>query len=390
MCSPLYSFTADELLKIRKSAKTETLWEALNKYALTTNDPKACGFIASLSRYRRLSEGLSTDALISLIFRESGLLALASRYGRRDNLSLFHSYARKYEQTSFKGLYSFLSYISEVISGNEKLPVAKDDSEHDSVSIITIHKSKGLEFPVCILAGASSSGGGEKGKLRFSDNFGIALRAKDESGLATVENPVFNIVTHKNDAVDFDEELRVLYVALTRARERLYVYASLPRAAYLDEIEERRAFLSPYFATKAASLLDIIMLGRNCGALITDEHSSAEEGAKAPQESEREEHNEKPSVACSADEYLRRFTFENPLAYLERIPEKISVSKLTPTVLDGSEVYEINLSELELNEKTEGKSARKTLTPTVPRFISGKDDKESAKAGIATHMIMQF
>ena len=390
MCSPLYGFTADELLRIRKYAKTETLWEALSKYAEGTKDPKACGFIASLSRYRELSLGMSTDALISLIFRESGILALAARYGRRDNLTLFHAYARKYEQTSFKGLYSFLSYISEVIAGEEKLPVAKEDNDSDSVSIITIHKSKGLEYPVCILANASANGGGSSDKLRFSDNFGIAMRPRDTTGLALIENPAFNVVTHRNEAVDFEEELRVLYVALTRARERLYVYATLPKASYLDEMEERRAFLSPYFASRASSLLDIIMLGRNCGLLITDEaHAPSDTSQTETEEKADKTESKENAKGCGKDEYLKRFTFENPLSHLERIPEKISVSKLTPTVLDGSEMYETPISELHIDKDGE-RHIDKEITVTVPRFISGKDDRESAKRGIATHMIMQF
>ena len=388
MCSPLYGFTPDELLEIRKGSKSETLWEALGEYAASGKGAKACDFIASLERYRRLSEGLSTDALLSLIFRESGLLALAARHGRRDNLSLFHSFARKYEQTSFKGLYSFLSYISEVLAGKEKLPTAKEDNDTDSVSIITIHKSKGLEYPVCFLANAGAGGSADTDKLRFSDDFGIALRPRDDTGLALLDNPAFNIVSHKNDATDFEEELRVLYVALTRARERLYVYATMPKAGYIEEMDIRREFLSPYFATKASSLLDIIMLGRNCGLLITDESLAPKDDAPAQDAAPEEPTEAAPTpTLCSSEDYLRRFTFKNPLSHLETIPEKISVSKLSPSVLDGSEEYEVSLSEM---KGAEASSEDEPFSPTVPRFISGEDDRESAKRGIATHMIMQF
>ena len=392
MCSPIYEFTPDELLSVRQSSDAETLWEALGEYAaLYPDNKKVSGFISSIERYRRLAEGRSTDALISLIFRESGLPALAARGGSRENLVLFHSYARRYESTSFKGLYSFLSYISEVIAGKEKLPTAKEDNETDCVSIITIHKSKGLEYPVCILANASAGGNADKDKLRFADDFGIAMRPRDDTGLALVENPAFNIVSLKNSESEFEEELRVLYVALTRARERLYVYATVPRAGYLDEIEERRAFLSPYFATTASSLLDIIMLGRNCGVIVEEMPSGlTENGGKSDEEeSDASSSTEHQGLDPKAyGEYLRRFTFINPLRHLEEIPEKISVSKLSPTVLDGTEEETVELHEI-IGDEAHPSDTGDEL-PILPKFVTGEDSGESAKRGIATHMVMQF
>lgn len=410
MCSPLFEFSPDELLCIRRFSDAETLWEAINEYSLKhTDDLKVSGFIESLKRYRKLAEGQSTDALISLIFRESGLLALAARSGGRDNLVLFHSYARRYEQTSFKGLYSFLSYISEVIAGNEKLATAKEEDESDSVSIITIHKSKGLEFPVCFLANASARAPSDSSKLAFTDDFGIALRPRDDTGLALVDNPAFNIVSAKNGISEFEEDLRVLYVALTRARERLYIYANTPRKNYIEEMAERREFLSPYFATTASSLLDIIMLGRSSGVLIEEALQETSDGSVCEQdlaaEAEPTEKASKAVASATREEYLRRFTFRNPLGHLETVPEKISVSKLKPNILDGCDDVAVDLYDLfDRNESASeeyidedgtdcaitSESDSEERAPMLPKFITGKDLGESAKRGIATHMVMQF
>lgn len=415
MCSPLFSFTPDELLKIRKASSSETLWEALMEYVEEHPDySHGVSFISAIERYRKLSEGQPTDVLISLIFRESGLLALAARNGGRENLTLFHSYARKYEETSFKGLYSFLAYITEVIEGREKFGTAKNNDTSEGVSIITIHKSKGLEFPVCFIANASTGFVRTPDTIRFSEDFGIALLPKDDTGLALVDNPVCHAIEHYKKKKEFEEELRVLYVALTRAREQLYVYAVAPRAHYVDDIMQRRDFLSPYFASKASSLLDIILLSRNCGTLTLDqpldygkvifdaqlaqtaEESIAEtfECSKEPDVSSTEEQKK---YTLLKDEFVRRFSFTNPLLHLETLPEKISVSKLSPTVLDNSDGSEVELeaffnvnntllSEIAANEVQPSDPE----APTLPSFITGTEANKSAKRGIATHMVLQF
>ena len=121
MVSPLYSFTFDELCEIRLNSEDMPLYESLLAYNEAHPEfEKGAEFVKEITRYRTLSEGMSVDALISLIYRETGLLALASVNGGRENLVLLHGYARSYERSSFKGLYSFISYVNEIIeSGGE-------------------------------------------------------------------------------------------------------------------------------------------------------------------------------------------------------------------------------------------------------------------------------
>ena len=275
MLSPLFAFTADEVLKIRRSSRAESLWEALTDYVKDNPDfTRGRAFIASILKYRRLAEEERSDAIISMIYRESGLMALASRNGSRDNLILLHSYARKFEGEEFKGLYSFISYINEIIEKGETFPAAAASEESSSVRIMTVHKSKGLEFPVTILAGADAASKDRGGKIFFHESFGIAIRTKDDTGLAIIDNPVSHAISKYIKSVEFDEELRVLYVALTRAREQLYVYGVAPKmnvTEYLDYIDRLRDVLNPYFAAKAKSFLDIIMLGKSTGNVIIED-----------------------------------------------------------------------------------------------------------------------
>ncbi len=400
MLSPLFGFTPDEILKIRRSSDKETLWEALGDYVKT--DPaysRGRGFIASILKYRRLAEGTRADALISMIYRESGLMTLASANGGRDNLILLHSYARKYEADEFKGLYSFISYINAVLERGETFPAASVVDENDAVRIMTIHKSKGLEFPVTILAGASSVGSNRSGRIFFHENFGIAIKTKDDSGLAVVDNPVTHAIQHYIRSVEFDEELRVLYVALTRAREQLYVYGMCPKKTaddYVDYVDRMRDALNPYFASKAKSFLNLIMISRTCGKLVI-ESPAAEEGEceSTAITSEGKLSLYEPDV--TSEEYKSRFSFRYANSHLEKLPKKISVSRLSPAMLDTDESA-VGLDELSVVESFLHKETRTEDTvdpeaaslPILPRFITGKDEGESAKRGIATHKVLQF
>jgi ATP-dependent exoDNAse (exonuclease V) beta subunit len=215
----------------------------------------------------------------------------------------------------------------------------------------------------------------------------------------------------------------VLYVALTRAREYLYVYGTVPKANYSDYIDGMRDILSPYFAMKAESFMDIILMSKSCGTLTLDpafdtDEDSEDMFAENLFESAESEMNEENDVAAEDDgeneeltnEFLRRFSFTPPKHHLESLPEKVSVSRLSPTVLDDTAAEDTALRELfsdsslflydkeraedfepgdEDSERDEdGERAEKA--PTLPSFISGTPENESAKRGIATHTVLQF
>jgi ATP-dependent helicase/nuclease subunit A len=334
---------------------------------------------------------------------------------RQANLRLLADRAREYAERSFGSLYGFIQYIETVKKNQVDIPQATLLSENDNVvRIMTIHKSKGLEFPVTFIAGASTPlKSSSKSRIMFSDNFGIAMKFKDDTGLALVENPPRKLLKNYLDGCEYEEELRVLYVALTRARERLYIYGTVSAGGaeeYIEEMNELSAILSPHLAKNARSLLDIIMTGKTIGKTFIDlpKDIGIEIDTEADAESEEAEDtadtDEGYPEVC-AEEYIRRFEYEYPLKALESLPEKISISKLTPTVLDGAEESEMTLEELlklegisfadgeELGEDAlcEGEEpTAKEKRATLPAFMSGSSTDESAKRGIATHNVLQF
>ncbi len=393
MRSPLFDFSLDELLRIRHTdTAASSLYDALLTYCKENPEyERGAELVAALERYRRLSEGQSVADVIARLYRETGLTSLVSETARA-NLDLFYEYARSFEASSFKGLYNFIKYVNSAINRDMSLDEKKEAYSEGTVKIITAHKSKGLEFPVVFLADAAKTmSRRERGRLRYADSFAVSMSVRTESGLALLENPVNNIIADYNARGDFEEELRVLYVALTRAKERLYVIGTSPSVkaeSFAERIEFLKDTLTPYSVYKLPSYLAAIMVsGGLCSRLFWEEPEACggdepcEESVEIPEEPKPEP----APVTFTEEELLGRFDFEYPTPELTRLPKKLSVSRLHPAVLDGSEDEPIFLDD---GDREEGRGGARL--GVVPRFLLDRDPDDSAKRGIATHLFMQF
>ena len=394
MCSPLFDFTADELYLIRGS-EGESLYESLVNYVKENPDfAKGVSFLNTLDYYRFIAEGVSVDTLIRKLYRETGLMSLASRSGGKENLTLLYDYARGYEAGSFKGLYNFISFINSIIDRKTTFDDARARAGIDAVRIITAHSSKGLEYPIvfCVEAGSQIYDKERKTRLAFSEDFGIAFRLRTPSGLALVNNPIYDIIRHRIASKIYEEDLRVLYVVLTRAREKLFVVGKCPltdRDKYLQKMSLIRENLSEYSFASLGSYQEIIY---SCeGSRWLDEAEFC--GRVETEEVERKDERHDETASADTDdselyrELLSRFEYEYPNSSLTVLPEKMSVSLMSPTVLDGSE-NDLTLSHevMDLERMDDGEEKRKIL----PAFATGGNADESAKRGIATHLFMQF
>ena len=395
LCSPLFDFTADELYRIRQSSG-DSLYDALVAYCGECPEfTKGTSFLNTLEYYRTIAEGIGVDALIYKLYRETGLMSLASRSGGKENLTLLYDYARSYEAGSFKGLYNFISFINNIIDKKTTFDDARAKAGVDAVKIVTAHASKGLEYPIVFLVEADGEiyNKERSNRLVFSEDFGIAFRLRTPSGLAVVENPVRDIINHRIARKLYEEELRILYVALTRARERLYVVGECPiidRDKYMMKMSVIRDNLSEYSLRDLSSYQEIVMTCEGSGVLSCEQFCGL-----AASEGEGEDAIDGEDIAetiISRNEELysnliSRFGFAYPDRLMTVLPEKMSVSAMSPTILDGSELDGL----ITFDEKSP------TLTdlseedrPILPSFAVGTDEDESAKRGIATHLFMQF
>ena len=394
VCSPLFGFNADDLYLIRTQGEGDSLYSALCSYTAAHPEfEKGRRFISELSHYRAIAEGVSVDALLYRLYYETGLMALAGAGGGKENLTLLYDYARNFESGAFRGLYNFITFINNLIDKSSTFDENRGGDGSDAVKIVTCHASKGLEYPVVFLCecGTHFSDKDSRAPLAFEENFGISMRVRTPSGLAVVESPVSDAVNYYVKKKNYDEELRVLYVALTRAREQLYVIGTSPtvkRDEYIDKIAAQRANLTPYSIRNLSSTLELMLATADNPKPHTLEEllelSSEDISALAEQSDEEEELAEEAiqppeldSELC--DELYRRFTYSYPYADLTRLPEKMSVSRVYPTVLDESEESELEVED----DSDEG-------MPVLPRFAGGGSSEESAKRGIATHLFMQF
>ena len=391
LASPLFDFTADDLC-LARNYDGESLYESLVKCVECNEEfTKGRYFLEKLAYYRAIAEGVSVDTLIYKLYRETGLLALASKSGGKENLTLLYDYARSYEAGSFKGLYNFISFINNIIDKKTTFDDTRVGDSADAVKIVTCHASKGLEYPVVFLVECDGKiyNKDRASRLAFSEDFGISFRLRTPSGLAVVNNPVQDIINHRIGRKLYEEELRVLYVALTRARERLYCVGVCPvqdREKYELKLSLIRDNLSEYSFRNLDSYQEIILSCDGRGAVLPDEiNSPAISDLIDCDESlseEKGEDNLKNSELAQG--LIERFTFEYSNPHLSDLPEKMSVSKMSPTVLDGTDD---ECFTLDFTEPTEPAEEEK---PILPAFFSGNEAEESAKRGIATHLVMQF
>ena len=264
MLSPVFGFSPDDLARVRVANRKGSLYLALTAFARETGGAFAA-FLDTLSSLRRVAAVLPADRLLLRIYAQTGLPeifeAMAGGGARRANLRLLLDYARGYEAAGYKGLSGFIRYIDRLASQDGDLVPASAVSENaDVVRIMSIHKSKGLEFPVCILAGCARRFNMEDTRrpVLFHPVYGFGAMVRDAGrGCRTTTLPR-EVVRMETARSGLAEEMRVLYVAMTRAREKLICVvtpanaaSALRRAAGL--LREGQPGLDPLAASQALS-----------------------------------------------------------------------------------------------------------------------------------------
>lgn len=226
MRSPIGNFTDNELIEIRMADRNSSFYEALLKSDLE----KAHRFLSLLKELREDEEYMTLDEWIWNIYTKTGYMNYVNLMPngalRVSNLRMLFERAKQYEEASFKGLYNFINFIDKIKFNQEDLKAAKIIGENENVvRIMTIHKSKGLEFPVVILAGVGKQFNFRdlNGKILLDQDLGMGPQYIDSDRyieFKTLAKKALAIKA-KNEAIS--EEMRILYVALTRAKEKLII-----------------------------------------------------------------------------------------------------------------------------------------------------------------------
>ena len=233
MRSSIGKFTDNELVEIRLVDQYSDFYTALLKSKLSVSTElkeKIERFLDMLDRWRAEQEYLSLDELIWKIYEDTGFLnymgVLPNGMLRQENLKMLFERAKQYESASFKGLFNFIRFIERLHSSSGDLSSAKMIGENeDVVRIMSIHKSKGLEFPVVFLSSTSSQFNlmDLNKDILLDQELGLGVKYIDYDKQVKYDTLTKLALRNKELNSVYSEEMRILYVALTRAKEMLYI-----------------------------------------------------------------------------------------------------------------------------------------------------------------------
>ncbi|WP_251554373.1 helicase-exonuclease AddAB subunit AddA [Neobacillus muris] len=275
--SPIVGLNEEEMAKIRIYQKRGSFWEAVTAFCKDKIAQESEGFYVHvkefhdlLKKWRSMARQGALSELIWQLFRDTQYYdfvgGLPGGKQRQANLRALYDRARQYEQTSFRGLFRFLRFIERMIDRGDDLGAAKTLGEQeDVVRIMTIHSSKGLEFPVVFMAGMARNFNmtDMKKPYMLDKDFGFAARYVNVQKRVTYPSLPQMAFKRKKKMEMLAEEMRVLYVAMTRAKEKLYLTASLKDAAkkvdsWRDTADHPDWLLPDYKRASAASYMDWI------------------------------------------------------------------------------------------------------------------------------------
>ncbi|MBQ0097481.1 MAG: helicase-exonuclease AddAB subunit AddA [Oscillospiraceae bacterium] len=400
MLSPLYGFTPDDLVRIRLDNRHTTLYNAVLFDAENGNE-KSKEFVEELAYFRRLASTLSLSKLINTIYEKTGILSIYSATDytdvKKNNLLLLMSYARDFEQNTHKGLSSFVLHLDKINESKSEMKGAVELSraEQNAVRVMSIHASKGLEFPVCFVANTSRKLVTDTSDSVLLDSkTGFAVKRKDTETGAVYDTALRKALALRMKQNEMSEELRILYVAMTRAKQKLILVSSHKDVGkYLQKMALKLVGgkeISPYIVRTVDKFSDWIAM---CSLLHKDgiELRAKSETVLTPldtdfnmdiktvtecifcnHDEEEEEQEQQISTAESTENDLKlilekRKSFVYPYAGMLNLPSKVSAS--------------------ELSHKMSDKAFDRILR--TPAFVNDKK-LSGAEKGTALHAFLQF
>ncbi len=228
MMSPVFGFTVDELSQIRIGVRRNTPMYRSVFAAAEKGNEKCKRFIERIDSVRRISIGSGAAEFLRRLYDETDIVALAQAMANSEqrvaNLWSLLDKASAFDSSGGCGLSAFLRFLNK--GGKKGTQIDASDSA-DAVKVMTVHKSKGLEFSVCILAELSENlRHTQKGNMTFSRSYGMGFTLRDKSSGKSLKTLPYIACGLETSLKELSEEIRVLYVALTRAKEQLVFIGS--------------------------------------------------------------------------------------------------------------------------------------------------------------------
>ena len=231
--SPIFAFSDNDLIKIRIEDRNASFYQALQKARMTMDTSlkqKVEYFFSKLSKWQKEAEYMALDELIWTMYLDTGYYyyvgLLPNGQVRQANLKMLFERAREYEKSSFKGIFQFLRFMDKLKESSGDLGAAKVIGENeDVIRIMSIHKSKGLEFPIVFLCNSNKKFNMKdlNAPILLHTDLGMGpkvINRKMQQEYPSLALEAIKIQIRKETIA---EEMRILYVALTRAKEKLFI-----------------------------------------------------------------------------------------------------------------------------------------------------------------------
>jgi len=414
--SPIGGFSLDDLITIRVGSQAVTFYEALEEYIQIHQDPlqsKLQEFIDRLNSWNEEARFKDMDELIWHLLVATGYYyyvgAMPGGLQRQANLRILLERANQYQSTSLKGLFYFIKFVDKLQAGSTDMGMAKILGENENVvRIMSIHKSKGLEFPVVILAGLGRG-------FNTSDTKATVLFHKDLGLGPCYVNPELRItrdtiarIALKNriKMESLAEEMRILYVACTRPRDKLILIGSIRDLS--RRVQKWNKGVSPFQLARGLCHLDWIgpvVMRHPDGEMLRELDPILDEAidcrfdyhwqVKIVNRTDRNLSVQTKEMEINLDKLLHeymlnvhdreqeiiwsRLNWQYPYAEAVKIPSKVSVSQVKNLQSRGLE----SLSQTSMAMNAEPQFMRTQVAGTAVPSLSG------AAKGTIMHFIMQ-
>ncbi len=262
--SPMFCFSNQEMLKIKIENNSENFFYCFKNSKRT----KCKHMIEFLEKYIKKSTTMKLEELIEKIINSNYFLQifpeLDNNVNKTKNLEFFLQVARTYENFDDFGISGFLEHIEKINSQNEEIKVNENFNNKNAVNILTIHKSKGLEFPIVFIPLTSKKFNEQdfKSPILVDTKYNITLKHSSKKTLTRRNTLPFNAAVVSQQKNLKEEELRLLYVAMTRAKEKLILTATDDYSKYENiPIKHFKDFVLPYtYCASKNSFYDWILL----------------------------------------------------------------------------------------------------------------------------------
>ena len=417
MRSPIGMFTDDDLLEIRLADKNDDFYTTILKSRLSVDENlkyKIDNFLEKIEKWREQNNILDLDELIWTIYEDTGFLnyvaLMPNGEFRVANLKMLFERAKQYETASFKGLFNFIQFIEKIKIGSGDLGAAKIISENENVvRIMSIHKSKGLEFPVVFLAGTGSSFNmmDLNQDILLHQDIGIGVKYIDYDMQIKYDTISKMAIREKLLEENLSEEMRVLYVALTRAKEKIFITGikkdfeenKQKMQETVDIYKKENGKINPILLKKYKKYIDWILLVYMYNEKVSKETIKInvikrEEILKDLKEEDNEkidifkllEEKSKDISDKEIEELRKKLEFNYQYKELNLIPSKDSVTNIASHLEMG------NKSDEKISQKvpiTKQDETKQDVQYEWPKLEDVEEKITPAKKGTLVHLCMK-